>query len=97
MSIEYDTSEIRRVAARIGAAAHDLNGAVGQYLRPIANDLPDELAGETADALLEVVGELTEDIKAIGRQLESVRTAMERFARKLDETDAAMNDFIKNA
>lgn len=87
MGAEYDTSEIRRVAKRIGAVSDQVAAVSKDALERISAEIPHTMKGETAEALNERVTLASDDIRRIAGRLAGIRDLLIKFARLLDEAD----------
>ena len=91
-SITYDTGEIRRAARQIRNCADQLEDSAEPKLRRIQSELPESFEGKAADALEERISDISADVKAIGKSLNSLYKALSRYADALDEADRRMAD-----
>ena len=93
--MKYDTSEIRRAAQQVGAAADDLDSAASRDLARMLSSLPGNFEGEAASALGEELNGLKRDLLSLTRGLESIRAELLSYAKRLDDADRAAAQFIE--
>lgn len=95
MAVDINTEEIRRVAREIQTIASNTQKLSSVNLRNMRSCVEEELEGEMASALLSVLGELSGDIAAISGGLDSIRTALLKYADRVDEADRKAQEAIK--
>lgn len=93
--MKYDTSEIRRAAQQVGAAADDLDNAANHDVARMISALPGHFVGEAANALNEELNDLNGDLLALTRGLESVRSELLAYAKRLEAADRAASQSIE--
>lgn len=87
MSIEVDTREVRRAAQEIRRVAGSVMELSERNVASMQGDVAEYMEGETADALLEVLNQLSADIQKVATGLFEVQRALEAYAKRIDEAD----------
>lgn len=95
MAVDINTEEIRRVAKEIKEISANTRKLSNVNLRSMRSSVEEELEGEMAKALFTVLGELSNDIAAISGGLESIQTALLKYADAVDEADRKAQEAIK--
>ena len=94
MSFEVDTHEVRRAAKEIKKIADSVSQLSTQNVRRMQNTVEDNLAGETAMALSEVLALLSADIKKISSGLDAIQDALYDYAERVEEADREAKEKI---
>lgn len=97
MGYEVDTDEVRRVARAIKGIAEDVKSLSTSNVRSMQNSVEDNLRGETAQALTEVLADLSSDIAKIGSGLDSIQKALYDYARRVEKADREAEEKIRNS
>lgn len=92
--LQFNTQEVRQAARRVKAAANSMNQIAGGSIKRRISDVSTQLQGDTADALIQVLSDLSSDISGIAQGLERVSNALYAFARKLEEDDQKLKQHI---
>ena len=87
MGFEVDTSEVRRAAKEIKKIAENVGALSSQNVNRMQNSVSENLEGETADAITEVLGDLSSDIRRISAALNDVQEALIDYAERIEEAD----------
>ncbi len=95
MSRTYDTSEMRQAASIVREVTESVSSESKRTLSWILQDIPDNLAGDAAEALKTKVSDFCEEIRRIDENLEKTATKLELFAANLDEADRKASEMIQ--
>lgn len=96
MGYEVDTDEVRRAAAQIKKIAASVRQLSTQNVRTMQSSVDENLNGEAADALKNVLDELSMDISKIGNGLDAIQKALYEYAKRVEAADAAAEQAIRN-
>lgn len=83
----YDSAEIRRAAMVIRNSRDRLNSTVVSGLRRVESELEGEFQGQAADALADRLESMDADARRIEEKLDSLASALMKFAQRMDEID----------
>ena len=83
----YDSAEIRRAAMTIRSSRDRLNSTVLSGLRRVESELEGEFQGQAADALADRLTNMDADVRRIEGKLDSLYSALRKFAQRMDEID----------
>lgn len=87
---EVDTAKVKEAARQIKAVASQVQELADRKVRPMTNMINNELKGETAEALQEVLGELGSDIRKIASNLNTIQRALNTYAKEIQKKDAEL-------
>jgi len=87
MGFEVDTSEVRRAAKEIKRIAESVSVLSSQNVNRMQSSVSQNLEGETADAIAEVLSDLSVDIRRISAALSDVQEALIDYAERIEEAD----------
>ncbi len=96
MSTEYDSAQIRALAARIQRAADTVNNVKTGPLRSAKSEMQGNFEGRAATALQDSLDELTADVNAVGVKLAGVAKALNALAAKVEEADRQAQQVINS-
>ncbi len=91
----YDTAAIRSLANRLSNTASNLS-STGRNAAARIGNANDNLLGDTARAIDNSVDRLSEEIQSIRNGLSRCAEVLYRYARDLDEADAAASRMIQS-
>ena len=94
MGSEYDTGKIRMLAQAVARVSEQVAEVNTGTLRPIEQEIPENFAGESANALSKSLEELRADIGTLSSGLSEISAALYALARRLDAADAAARSLI---
>ena len=94
MSFEVDTAEVRRAAKEIREIADNVKRLSSQDVRRMQSSVEENLEGETATALTEVLALLASDIKKISSGLDAIQEALYDYAERVEEADEEAEKMI---
>jgi len=92
----YDTVELRRVAALIRESSEEVSKTIRSTTRWMQDDIPEHLSGDTADALVETVGEIHEQLSSLSKETDEIGLKLKRFAYALDQADRRAAEMIQS-
>lgn len=93
---EVNTDEVRRVAKEIREIAASVKQLSSRNVRTMRNNVKDNLEGETAEALNDVLAELSSDINLIGNGLDDIQQELMRYVRRVEEADRRAKELIES-
>lgn len=96
MSTEYDSVQIRALAARIQRAAGAVNNVKAGPLRSAKLEMQGNFEGSAANALRDSLDELTADVNSVGTKLAGVANALNALAAKVEEADRKAQQVINS-
>lgn len=94
MGYEVDTSEVRKAAKEIRGIASEVKQLSSQNVKKMQSSVEENLEGETAAALTEVLNELSKDISKIGAGLDAIQNALYDYAERVEEADREAEKII---
>ena len=94
MSTVYDSTKIRQLASQVGRIAESVSHVGSRTLRPVRNEIPNNLVGKAGTALDESVGALMTDVNSISGQLTGIQRALNTLAEQLEEVDREAKNLI---
>ncbi|MBR2942562.1 MAG: WXG100 family type VII secretion target [Clostridia bacterium] len=95
MAVDINTDEIRRVAKEVKEISGNAKRLSSVNLRNMQSSVEDNLEGDMAKALKKVLSELSDDIDVISRGLESIQSALYKYAERVEEADRKAQEAIK--
>lgn len=96
MAFEVDTREVRRAAGEIKRIANSVKELSDHNVAQMQHSVADNLEGETAEAIAEVLSDLNSDIRKISAGLNDVQKALLEYARRVDEADEKAEKTIQS-
>ncbi|MBP3522970.1 MAG: WXG100 family type VII secretion target [Clostridia bacterium] len=96
MGFEVDTREVRRAAREIKRIAGSVRELSDQSVAQMQISVADNLEGETADAIAEVLTDLNMDIRKISAGLSDVQKALLDYAKRVEEADEEAKKTIES-
>lgn len=96
MGFEVDTREVRRAAREIKRIAGNVKELSEQSVAKMQSSVADNLEGETADAIAEVLADLNMDIRKISAGLSDVQKALLDYAKRVEEADEEAKKTIES-
>lgn len=95
MGFEVDTSEVRRAAKEIKRVAQNVRTLSDQDVKRMQVGVIQNLEGETANAITEVLNDLSADIIRISAGLSDIEKALLDYAERVEEADRKAEQEIK--
>ncbi len=87
--MDYNTSEIRRVARQISSVASSVRSLSDDDIKRMRQSVDGQLSGKAADGLSGELSEMSGDINSLATSLSSIASELKRYAARLDAADAA--------
>jgi len=94
MGVDINTDEIRRVAREVREISGNTRQLSSVNIRRLQSRVEESLEGETAKALLKVLSELAADVAAIGDGLNTIQSALNQYADRVEEADRKAQNAI---
>lgn len=94
MAVDINTEEIRRVAREVKEISGNAQRLSTVNVRSMLSCVEENLEGDMAKALEKVLGELSNDISVISRGLESIQSALYKYADSVEEADRKAQEAI---
>ncbi len=95
MSFEYNSEEVRRVAKEIERIAQNVKKLSTDNVKKMRGTVQDSLKGDAANALEDVLTDLSSDINKIGNGLDGLYKALMEYARRAELADLAAKKAIE--
>ena len=95
MGFEVDTAEVKKVAREIKAIANDVRQLSSGNVSQMKSNVEENLHGETAEAIKQVLDDLAADIKKIGGGLDAVEKALQEYVKRIEEADRKAENVIR--
>jgi len=95
MSFEVDTGEVRRAAKEIRKIAENVGALSSQNVQRMRSSVDQNMEGATADAISEVLSDLSSDIRRISSGLNDVYKALLDYAERIEEADRKAKEEIE--
>lgn len=92
---KVDTYEVRRTARQIAQIASEVEGLSTRSVRSIQSSIDEHFKGEAADALTEVLSDLSSDIRRISGGLDAIQKKLKKYADSVEEAAREAADAIK--
>ena len=92
---KVDTDEVRRAARQIAKIAGEVEGLSTRSVRSIQSNIDENFKGEAADALTEVLADLSSDIRRISGGLDMIQKKLKKYADSVEEAAKEAADAIK--
>ena len=96
MAKTYDTVELRRIASAIQESSESVSNVLRNTTQWIREDVPEHLSGETADALVETVDEIHEELSSISKETDDIGLKLKQFAFALEQADRQAAEMIQS-
>ncbi len=93
--MEYNTAEIRRIAARLSSLAFRISDSAGGSLRSAVDELPSRFRGAAADEMKTSLINLRSDLQAEAQAVRRLSNILYTYAKQLDEADEKASRNIK--
>lgn len=90
-----DSYEVRRAANQVGQIARDVSRLATSNVRSMQDSVEENLRGEAANALDEVLGDLSGDIRKISAGLDNIQRALLELARRAEEAEREAEQVIR--
>lgn len=95
MSFEVDTAEVKRVAEEIKAIAGEVRQLSRSNVSRMQSNVEENLKGDTANAIMEVLQDLSNDITKIGSGLDTIQRELMEYVKRLEAADRAASELIE--
>lgn len=92
---KVDTDEVRRAARQIAKIAGEVEGLSTRNVRSIQSNIDENFKGEAADALTEVLADLSSDIRRISGGLDTIQKKLRKYTDSVEEAAREAADAIK--
>ena len=92
---KVDTYEVRRTARQIAQIAGEVEGLSTRNVRSIQSSIDENFKGEAANALTEVLADLSADIRRISGGLDAIQKKLKKYADSVEEAAKEAADAIK--
>ena len=96
MATTYDTVELRRVAALIRESSEEVSKTIRSTTRWMQDDIPEHLSGDTADALVETVDEIHEQLSSLSKETDDIGLQLKLYASALEQADRRIAAMIQS-
>lgn len=95
MGFEVDTSEVRKAAKEIRKIAENVGALSSQNVNRMRSNVDQNMEGATAEAISEVLADLSSDIRRISSGLNDVYQALLDYAERIEEADRQAKEEIE--
>ena len=95
MSNNVDTYEVRKAAKQLKQIVSSLRALNTSDISSMRNALKEHAAGDTANAISDVIDELGRDIDTIEKALNHIQARLECYASEVEEADRRAAEAIK--
>ena len=96
MAKTYDTVELRRIASVLRESSDEISKTLRSTTQWIRDDVPEQLSGETADALAETADDINGQLLSVSKETDEIGLKLKQFANLLDLADRKAAEMINS-